>query len=67
MVFLDPPYHKNLIPPALKSLKDGGWLADKALLMAETSKGEDIVADGFEILDRRDYGETEIAFLTPSK
>src|SRR6201996_3180991 len=52
LVFLDPPYHKNLIPPALKSLKDGGWLAPNALLMAETSSGEDIVTDGFEILDR---------------
>src|SRR5471032_2832798 len=26
LVFLDPPYRKNLIPPALKSLRDGGWL-----------------------------------------
>lgn len=64
LVFLDPPYRKNLIPPALKSLKDGGWLTDNALLMVETSKGEDIAAEGFEILDRRDYGETEITFLT---
>src|ERR1700761_8480054 len=65
LVFLDPPYRKNLIPPALKSLRDGGWLMQNALLMAETSKGEDIAADGFALLDRRDYGETEIAFLTP--
>jgi 16S rRNA (guanine966-N2)-methyltransferase len=65
LVFLDPPYRKNLIPLALKSLKDGGWLTDNALLMAETSLGEDITAEGFEILDRRDYGETEIDFLTP--
>ena len=35
-----------------------------AVLMAETSKGEDITTEGFAILDRRDYGETEIAFLT---
>ena len=63
-MFLDPPYRKNLIPPALKSLKDGGWLTEKALLMAETSKGEDIATDGFEILDRRDYGETLVHFLT---
>jgi 16S rRNA (guanine966-N2)-methyltransferase len=67
LVFLDPPYRKNLILLALKSLKDGRWLTENALLMAETSKGEDIAADGFTLLDRRDYGETEIAFLTPSK
>ncbi len=67
LVFLDPPYRMNLIPPALKSLRDGGWLTGNALLMVEMSKGEDIATEGFEILDRRDYGETEIAFLTPSE
>jgi 16S rRNA (guanine966-N2)-methyltransferase len=67
LVFLDPPYRKNLIPPALKSLKDGGWLTDKALLVAETSKDEKIETEGFSILDTRDYGDTEIAFLTPSE
>jgi 16S rRNA (guanine966-N2)-methyltransferase len=64
LVFLDPPYRKGLVPRALKSLKDGGWLTEKALLMAETSKGEDIATEGFTRLDRRDYGETEIHFLT---
>src|ERR1700761_622677 len=42
LVFLDPPYHKNLIPPALKSLKDGGWLAKKALGVAESDAKEGI-------------------------
>jgi 16S rRNA (guanine966-N2)-methyltransferase len=64
LVFLDPPYRKNLIPPALKSLRDGGWLTPNALLVAETSKGEKIETQGFTILDTRDYGETEIHFLT---
>ena len=63
LVFLDPPYRKNLIPLALKSLREGGWLSDKALLVSETSKGENVDTDGFNILDRRDYGDTEIYFL----
>jgi 16S rRNA (guanine966-N2)-methyltransferase len=67
LVFLDPPYRQNLIPPALKSLKDGGWLTPRALLVAETSKGEMLETPGFTILDTRDYGDTEIAFLTPSE
>jgi 16S rRNA (guanine966-N2)-methyltransferase len=67
LVFLDPPYRKNLIPAALKSLRTGGWLSENALLMAETSKGEDVAVEGFTILDRRDYGDTEIAFLTASE
>ena len=65
LVFLDPPYRKNLVPPALKSLKNGGWLAANALLVVETSKGEPIDADGFSVIDSRDYGETQIIFLSP--
>ena len=67
LVFLDPPYNKNLIPPALKSLKDGGWLAKGALLVAETSKGEALDAPGFTVLDERDYGDTDVRFLAPAE
>jgi 16S rRNA (guanine966-N2)-methyltransferase len=67
LVFLDPPYRKNLIGPALKSLRDGGWLAERALLAVETATGESFDAEGFECLDRRDYGDTEVNFLTPAK
>jgi 16S rRNA (guanine966-N2)-methyltransferase len=67
LVFLDPPYRKDLIGSALKSLRQGGWLAARALLIAETSKGESFDSAGYEILDTRDYGETEISFLTPAE
>ena len=67
LVFLDPPYRKELIPKALKSLKGGGWLADKALLVAESDAGEAIDLAGFTLLDERDYGETRLRFLTPTE
>ena len=67
LVFLDPPYRKELIPKALASLKDGGWLADKALLVAETDASEVIETPGYVLLDERDYGETRLRFLTPAK
>ena len=67
LIFLDPPYHKNLVAPALKSLRLGGWLRPQAVLVIETAKGEGFDAEGFTPLDTRDYGDTEIAFLTPSK
>jgi 16S rRNA (guanine966-N2)-methyltransferase len=67
LVFLDPPYHKNLVPPALKNLKDGGWLAPNALLVAETAKGEVLDAAGFTVLDERSYGDTDVRFLSPSE
>ena len=46
LVFLDPPYRKEMIPKALASLKDGGWLAEKALLVAETDANEALDAPG---------------------
>ncbi|HEY2034745.1 MAG TPA: 16S rRNA (guanine(966)-N(2))-methyltransferase RsmD [Rhizomicrobium sp.] len=64
LVFLDPPYRKNLMTPALTSLHTGGWLAPDALLIAETAEDEPaITADGFRQLDGRIYGETRVEFL----
>jgi 16S rRNA (guanine966-N2)-methyltransferase len=66
LVFLDPPYRKGLIPRALASLKEGKWLADKALLIAESDAAEALETPGFTLLDERDYGETRVRFLTAS-
>src|SRR5580704_12547858 len=46
LVFLDPPYRKNLIAPALKSLREGGWLSSNALLVVETAKNESFTHEG---------------------
>ncbi len=67
LVFLDPPYRKNLIEPALKSLCEGGWLSARALLVIETAKGEAFAQDGFTRLDMRNYGDTDVAFLAASE
>jgi 16S rRNA (guanine966-N2)-methyltransferase len=64
---MDPPYRKDLVAPTLKSLRDGGWLSTQALLVIETAKGENFDAEGYERLEVRDYGETEIAFLSFKK
>ena len=64
LVFLDPPYRKGLIALALASLREGGWLADGALLVAEIAEDEDIPStDGFRRLDERVYGDTRVLFL----
>jgi 16S rRNA (guanine966-N2)-methyltransferase len=67
LVFLDPPYRQNLIAPTLKGLSTGGWLAKHALLMVETAKGESYDMNGFVRLDVRDYGDTEVAFISPER
>ncbi len=42
IVFLDPPYDADLLPPAIAALEQGGWLADPAWIYLEVpvKKGE---------------------------
>jgi 16S rRNA (guanine966-N2)-methyltransferase len=61
--FLDPPYRKNLLAPAIASLRAGGWLAEGAVLIAECAEDEKIAAEDFEILGDRVYGQTRVAIL----
>ena len=64
LAFLDPPYRKDLIAPALAGLRDGGWLNAPALVVAEMAEEENIPStDGYEILDDRLYGDTRVAML----
>jgi len=64
LVFLDPPYRKNLIGPALAALRDGNWLAPNAVIVTESSEEEPAPEiDGFTLLDHRTYGDTRVTFL----
>ena len=64
LAFLDPPYRKNLIAPALAGLRDGGWLNSPTLVVAEMAEGEIIPStEGYEILDDRLYGDTRVVIL----
>jgi len=64
LAFLDPPYDKGLADRALIALRDGGWLANDALAVVEESADTKIgIPDGFETLDARTYGGTQIMFL----
>jgi 16S rRNA (guanine966-N2)-methyltransferase len=54
----------QLADKALVSLRDGGWLTDKALLVVEESKAAGFAApEGFEQLERRVYDDTEFVFM----
>ena len=65
LVFLDPPYRKNLVAPALAALVAGGWLAANALVITETAADEPVlVGEAFRLADRRQYGDTSVSFLT---
>lgn len=64
LVFLDPPYRKGLVEPALVSLSAGQWLAPNCLIVAEMARGENARATGFRLLDERVYGDSRIVVQT---
>jgi 16S rRNA (guanine966-N2)-methyltransferase len=39
IVFLDPPFRRQLLSPCIHRLESGGWLADQALIYIEAEKG----------------------------
>ena len=64
LVFLDPPYGKDLLVPALNALCEAGWIAPEALLVAEMHRKDAFAApEGFELLDDREYGKARFVLL----
>ncbi len=64
LVFLDPPYSKNLIVPALKSLQLGGWLEDDALIVTERDAKDELkLPEGFLLSDERRYGRAVVGLV----
>jgi 16S rRNA (guanine966-N2)-methyltransferase len=62
LAFLDPPYGKGLVERALASLADGGWLLPGAVAVLEERANIDIaLPPGFVEIDRRAYGDSQIA------
>ena len=64
-VFLDPPYHRGLVAPALRSALAGGWLAEDAVAVIERAADEPALDWPSELVekDQRRYGDTEILIL----
>lgn len=65
LVFLDPPYHKNLCNMALTGLTERGWLAPEAYVVAEVELDAAVkTPDGLELLTERHFGQTRILIWT---
>ncbi|KMO22648.1 16S rRNA (guanine(966)-N(2))-methyltransferase RsmD [Methylobacterium indicum] len=63
LVFCDPPYGRDLAPKALSAAAEGGWLVPGALAVVEEAASAALAApDGFIEIERRTYGETQVAF-----
>ncbi|TGE32754.1 16S rRNA (guanine(966)-N(2))-methyltransferase RsmD [Desulfosporosinus sp. Sb-LF] len=65
LVFLDPPYHKELVSKAILILKESTFLAPGGVIVAETAKDEELNDDiyPFEIRKTGEYGDTMIRYL----
>lgn len=63
LIFLDPPYNKDLVVPALTSLNECGYIAENALLCVETAKKETIeLPETHTHYLSRIYGDTAVHF-----
>ena len=65
LVFIDPPYNKNLIQPTLLNLDQSQCMANGACITIEHSQQEPIPEneERYKISDQRRYGKTLVSFL----
>lgn len=65
LIFIDPPYDKNLAAISLQNLLDSGWIANNAIIVVEHSDKEKLenISENFEILEERKYKDTVFTFL----
>lgn len=67
LVFLDPPYQKNLVAPAIENLYAQGCLQEDAMFVIETDRREEIESDLISIETEKIYGDTKITFAVLNK
>lgn len=68
LVFLDPPYGKDLLMDALDGLQAHGLLVNQATLVLEAEKSFNWAGHGaYTLVDERYYGDTKILYLLYNK
>jgi len=64
IIFIDPPYHKGLINPLLKSIYDNEMMTKDAIVVAEYAPGEEIdFTDHFKEIKNRKMGDASFSIL----
>lgn len=64
LMFLDPPYCKGLGEQALGAAYEGGWIKPGAIAVLEERAGAEVaIPTGYEKLDVREYGDTQVIYL----
>jgi 16S rRNA (guanine966-N2)-methyltransferase len=61
LVFIDPPYGRNYLQPAVDSLLHGRWLTEDAFIQAEIESGLALPEfDGLQLAREKLYGQTKV-------
>jgi 16S rRNA (guanine966-N2)-methyltransferase len=64
IIFIDPPYHKNLIEPVLSNLHEQDLIANDGLIIIEYASSEKIdLMERFEENNSRKIGEAIFSIL----
>lgn len=66
LVFMDPPYHRELLPPTIAGLLERALLAPGAVIVAEHEPKFTFgaLAGGRLAVDTRNYGDSHVSLLT---
>lgn len=62
LIFMDPPYGKDMGQLAIKTALEGDWIASDAIIVWEDNKPM-VAPDKFVLLDSRKYGDTYITIV----
>ena len=65
LVFIDPPYGRNLAGTTLRKLLERGWIMKNAICVIETGTNERVdISNEFALLDDRKYGVSRIRIFS---
>ncbi|MFH1653976.1 MAG: 16S rRNA (guanine(966)-N(2))-methyltransferase RsmD [Pseudomonadota bacterium] len=68
LIFIDPPYEKNLVNTTLSQLAETSIFQKDAIIIIEHSPKEMVEpVKAFALTETRKYGQTRISFLKPSQ
>lgn len=64
LIFIDPPYAKEMIPPAVEMISDDKILKEDGIIVTKIDSGEEIYEGNQSIIltDHRKYGNTTVCF-----
>jgi len=63
LIFIDPPYYKNLVPPTIDNLIKNSWLNEGAILVVEMAKSDIYDNPKLELVKEKIYGNSRLMIL----